>query len=170
MIVFIDSGDTLIDEASQIFIKGELVETAEYIPGGKELLIALKEKGYKVFMVADGLRQSFINVHKVQHDVYEYFNGHIYSEDVGICKPDARMFQTALKMAGLTQDDAHRVVMVGNNLSRDIKGANEMGMVSVHIKWSTRYPSEPEDESEISDFTIKEPLELLGILEELETR
>lgn len=168
VVVFLDSGDTLIDEASEIYVEGELVRTAEFIPGAKEMLVALKEKGHKVIMVADGLRQSFINVHKIQHDVYDYFDGHIFSEDIGVYKPDALMFEAALDAADLTRKDAYRVVMVGNNLERDIKGANAMNMVSVHIDWSKRYPQDPKDETEVPDYFIEEPLQLLEIIDELE--
>lgn len=168
IVIFIDSGDTIVDEASQVFIEGELVETAEYIPGAREALAKLREQGYKVIMVADGLRQSFINVHQIQHDAYGYFDGYIYSEDIGVCKPHRDMFEAGLKAAGLTANDVNRVVMVGNNLERDIKGANLMNMTSIHIKWSKRYPTQPKDDSEVPNYTIENPMELLAIVDELE--
>lgn len=39
--------------------------------------------------------------------------------------------------------------MVGNNLERDIVGANRFGITSVFIKWSPRYPMEPKNEEEV---------------------
>lgn len=168
MVIFIDSGDTLIDEATQVFVHGELVLTADFIPGAKEMLEELRHRGHKIIMVADGLRQSFINVHDKQHDIYDYFHGHIYSEDIGVYKPDARMFNAAMDAAGLSREEYDRVVMVGNNLERDIKGANDLNMTSVHIDWSKRYPSQPKDESEVPDYSIEEPMELIMIVEDLE--
>lgn len=35
IVIFIDSGDTIIDESTQVFIEGELVAEAEFIPGQK---------------------------------------------------------------------------------------------------------------------------------------
>ena len=58
--------------------------------------------------------------------------------------------------------------MVGNFLERDVKGANALGMISVWIDWSPRRPKEPAEKLEEPDFTIKEPLELLPIIDQLE--
>ena len=167
IVIFIDSGDTIVDESTEVYDEnGELVIKADLIPGAKEMLITLKEKGYTIIMVADGYRQSFINVHTL-HEVYDYYDGCIYSEDIGVCKPDSKMFEAALKIAGLTKDDCFRVVMVGNNLSRDIKGANEMNMISVHIDWTPRYPKRPSNHSEIPDYVIHKPIELIELVEKL---
>lgn len=167
IVIFIDSGDTIVDESTEV-LEGdtELVLEAELIPGAKETIITLKEKGYKIIMVADGLRQSFINVHN-QHGLYNHYDGHIYSEDMGVHKPHSKMFEAALEAAGLTKEDCHRVVMVGNNLERDIKGANEMNIISVHIDWSPRYPKQPANKSEEPNHVISEPLELVELVEKL---
>lgn len=167
IVIFIDSGDTIVDESTEVlFENSELVLKADLIPGAKETIITLKEKGYKIIMVADGFRQSFINVH-TQNGLYDYYDGHIYSEDIGVCKPHSKMFEIALEKAELTKDDCYRVVMVGNNLSRDIKGANEMNMISVHIDWSPRYPKIPANKLEMPDYVIHEPLELVELVEKL---
>jgi putative hydrolase of the HAD superfamily len=78
------------------------------------------------------------------------------------------MFVHALDQLGIARDDYHRTIMVGNNLSRDVKGANKVGMVSVHQDWSPRYPKAPVDASEIPTHTIKMPLDLLSVVEHLE--
>lgn len=167
IVIFIDSGDTLVDESTEVYEgDSELVLEAELIPGAKEMIVTLKEKGYKIIMVADGLRQSFINVH-TQHGLYDHYDGHIYSEDMGVYKPHNKMFNAALEVAGLTSDDCYRVVMVGNNLSRDIKGANDMNMISVHIDWSPRYPKQPCNTSEMPDYVINMPMELVELVEKL---
>lgn len=57
--------------------------------------------------------------------------------------------------------------MVGNNLSRDIKGAKAMGITSVHLNWTPRYPKTPADDSERPDYTISEPMELVELIERL---
>ncbi|WP_240840878.1 HAD family hydrolase [Acidaminobacter sp. JC074] len=168
IIVFIDSGDTLVEEKTEVYEgQTELVLSADLRPGAKELIERLKKRGNPVIMVADGLRQSFINVH-TQHGIYDLYDGHIYSEDVGVHKPDKRMFQAALDVCNLTENDVKKIIMVGNNLSRDVKGANEMGITSVFMSWTDRYPKEPVDQSEKPDYTIVEPLELLDLIDKLE--
>jgi putative hydrolase of the HAD superfamily len=83
-------------------------------------------------------------------------------------KPDERMFIHAMKQLGIKQEDYGRVVMVGNNLERDIKGANKLGMISVWLDWAPRRSKVPADALEKPDYTIKLPLDLIGVVEELE--
>ena len=59
--------------------------------------------------------------------------------------------------------------MVGNNLERDIKGANRLGLISVFLSWSPRRAKTPADPSEIPDYTIEEPLALLDLMDALES-
>lgn len=49
----------------------------------------------------------------------------VTSEEVGAEKPDPRMFQTALTKLGATAKD---VIMIGDNLETDIKGAEHLGI------------------------------------------
>lgn len=83
-------------------------------------------------------------------------------------KPHRRMFETAAREMGLGPERYGEIFMVGNNLSRDILGANSLGMVSVFLDWSPRYPSKPSSSKEIPRYTITKPLDLLPILEEWE--
>ncbi|EEA93361.1 HAD family hydrolase [Pseudovibrio sp. JE062] len=167
--VFLDSGDTLIDESSQIFVEGELVLSAEPIPGGDKLVDWLKERGYMVALVADGLVESFENVHKAM-DFWHKFDARSISEAVGCHKPDPRMFLEAVKLLGLEEQDYAGCVMVGNNLERDVAGANRLGMKSVWINWTPRYPKEPANQDEVPDYTIGLPHQLLDVLEEIDAK
>mgnify|MGYP001154663414 CR=1 FL=1 len=102
------------------------------------------------------------------HGLWEHFDAHIISGDVGATKPDARMFDAALAAAGLTRADAWRVVMVGNNLARDICGANALGITSIFMAWSTLRGHVPADASEVPDYRIDAPSELPGLIDQLE--
>ncbi|MEK3982028.1 hypothetical protein MHB77_01430 [Paenibacillus sp. FSL K6-3166] len=57
--------------------------------------------------------------------------------------------------------------MIGNNLNRDMKGANALGITSIFQSWTPRYPHEPADESERPMYTVSEPLQLLELIERL---
>ncbi len=50
------------------------------------------------------------------------------SEAVGRKKPDAAMFETALKKAGV---DPHHAVMIGDRYSHDMRGGRDAGMITV---------------------------------------
>jgi FMN phosphatase YigB (HAD superfamily) len=127
----------------------------------------LSERGYRIGLVADGPTDTFRNV-LTQHGLFHLFHVMAISEEVGVCKPDPLMFRTALDALGVPESGYGRVVMVGNNLERDIKGANGLGLVSVFLQWSPRRSKTPADASEIPAFTIDTPMELLGLLERLE--
>lgn len=167
--VCFDFGDTLADEATEV--KDETMTTvrAELIPGAGEVVRRLKQSGYKVALVADGRPGTYYNVLS-QHGLYELFDAFAISEHLGVEKPDARMFTAALDQLGIGRVDYGRTIMVGNYLARDVKGANQVGMISVWLDWAPRRPKVPADDSEIPDFTIKEPLELLHLVNCLEQR
>lgn len=165
-IIFIDSGDTIIDETTEIRDEHGDVIYARCIPGGEETLRILHEEGYTIIMVADGTHASFENVYHLLN-LYDYYDGRVYSQDVGVQKPDARMFETAMSLLPAEAQNKQHIIMVGNNLARDILGANLFGITSVHIDWSKRYPQTHEDPMAVPDYTIHEPLELINLVHAL---
>jgi HAD superfamily hydrolase (TIGR01549 family) len=165
--ICLDSGDTLVDEGTEIKAKDEVVQRATLIPGAAELIKTLKARGYPVALVADGPVGSFLNIF-TQHQLYQYFDAFAISGEVGVAKPDARMFHHALRQLGIARADYGRVIMLGNNLERDIKGANALGIVSVWLNWAPRRAKIPADASEQPQYTIKLPLDFLSLLDSLE--
>lgn len=162
-----DFGDTLADVATEV--KDETLTTlrAELIPGAGKVLRELKRREYKLALVADGRPGTYYNV-LTHHGLYDLFDAFAISEQLGVIKPDPRMFVHALDQLGIAKEDYGRTVMVGNNLERDIKGANEVGMVSVWLDWAPRRSKVPADESEVPQHTVKMPLDLLRVIESLE--
>jgi FMN phosphatase YigB (HAD superfamily) len=166
LIIFLDSGDTIIDETTEIRNDEDIVLSASVIPGADVMVKTLAERGYTLALVADGNAQSFKNMF-TQLGLYDCFSTMIYSETIKASKPSPRMFKAAVGALDLNEKDYSRIVMVGNNLSRDIKGANALGITSVFLSWTSRYPHTPADESERPVYTIREPLELLDLVERL---
>ena len=164
-----DFGDTLADEATEV--KDDTLTTlrAELIPGAGDVVRELKQRGYKLALVADGRPGTYYNV-LTQHGLYDLFDVFSISELVGVDKPDPRMFAHALDQLGIARGDCGRTVMVGNHLERDIKGANGVGMVSVWLDWAPRRSKVPADEAQVPRYTIKMPLELLDVIELLEQK
>jgi len=165
--VCFDFGDTLVDEDSEIKDASLTSLQGELIPGTAELLQELKSRGYRLALVADGRPGTYTNVLQ-QHGLYEMFEAFAISELLGTLKPDRRMFTHALQALAIEPRDYPRTVMVGNRLERDVKGANELGMISVWMDWSPRYAKAPADASERPQFTIHLPGELLQVLDQLE--
>jgi putative hydrolase of the HAD superfamily len=167
IILFIDSGDTLVDEGTEIRDAGGAVIKADLIAGAEEALRTIHDEEYTLALVADGNNRSFDNVY-AQHGLRDCFDAWAISETVGVQKPAPDMFSAAMKQLSLSDTDKNRIVMVGNNLRRDILGANRFGIVSIWLDWSPRYPHESRDDDETPDYIIHTPLELPSLLQELE--
>jgi putative hydrolase of the HAD superfamily len=164
-----DFGDTLADEATEEKDAAGVTQRAELIPGASELVHTLKRRGYPLALVADGHAGTYRNV-LTQHGLYNCFDAFAISEEVGVCKPDSRMFTHALAQLGVPPAAYAHTVMVGNHLERDIKGANALGMISVWLDWAPRRSKLPADDSELPAFTIRTLHELLAVIETLERR
>ncbi|NLK28496.1 MAG: HAD hydrolase-like protein [Clostridiales bacterium] len=166
LIIFIDSGDTLIDESTEIKDSDGTVLHSQMIEGARETLVTLYESGYTIALVADGTKQSFDNIYN-ENGLDYCFKAKAISGELGKEKPAPIMFQHAMEQLGLTEKDKSRIVMIGNNLERDIVGANRMGITSILISYSPRYVMQPKCEEEIPDYVVSKPIELLGLLEQL---
>ncbi len=166
LIIFTDSGDTIINEATEVRDGRGIVQEAELIPGAGEVLRQLHEEGFTIALVADGEWESFQNVYR-KNGLGGCFDAWIVSEKVGRQKPAAVMFETAFRLLGLTEADRSRVVMIGNNLKKDVAGANRQGLTSIWLDWSPRYFHRLEEPDWQPDYTVKTPAELLPLLHEL---
>ena len=168
VILFTDIGDTIIDEGTEIRdVPGGVVKWADCLPGARETMLGLYDQGYTIAMVADGLVQSFHNT-MTQHGLEHIFAAKAISEAVGAEKPDARMFQSAMDQLGLTEADKPRILMIGNNLARDVAGANAFGLRSALLAWSPRYRHEWTTAAETPDYVLRRPEELPALLRRIE--
>ena len=166
LIVFTDSGDTIINEATEIRDDKGIVQEAELIPGAGEVLRQLHDEGFPIALVADGEWDSFQNVYR-RNGLGYCFDQWIVSEVVGMQKPAPIMFETAFQKMGLTQEDKPRIVMIGNNLKKDVAGANRMGITSIWLDWSPRYFHTVEEPDWQPDYTVHTPQELIPLLHRL---
>ena len=166
LIIFTDSGDTIIDEATQVFDECGIVQTADCIPGADRVLRQLHDEGFTIALVADGEWESFQNVYR-QNGLSDCFDAWVVSEVVGMQKPAAIMFETAYQKLGLTAQDKPRIVMIGNNLKKDVAGANRQGLTSVWLSWSPRYFHTVEEPDWQPDYTVETPEELIPLLHRL---
>ena len=66
-----------------------------------------------------------------QLDLKKYFDAITISEEVGVAKPNPRIFEVALTRLGETPENA---VIVGDSLSSDIEGGLAMGIRCVWIR------------------------------------
>lgn len=167
--ILLDCGDTLIDEATEVKDALKVSQRADLIPGAAEMMQGLRQRGYPLALVADGPEGTFIN-NLTPYGLYDVFDAYAISGLLGVEKPHAQMFQHALQALGIPETDYAQVMMVGNNLERDVKGANALGLISVWLNWSPRRSKTPADASETPHYTITTPIELLTLLDTLEAQ
>ena len=167
LIILTDIGDTIIDEGTEVRDENDIVIRASCIPGAAEAYRALFRAGYTIAMVADGRTQSFHNTME-QNRLADIFSAWVISEEIGENKPSLRMFRAAMDTLHLTEADKGRMIMVGNNVTRDIRGANRFGIRSVLIDWSKRRPFDEELPEDHATYRIHTPMELIPLAEKLE--
>jgi putative hydrolase of the HAD superfamily len=96
-------------------------------------------------------------LHKV--GILEYFDPVVVSGDFGYRKPDRRLFQFALDGLGVS---AEHTLFVGNDMHRDIYGAQEAGMTTV------LFDSDQGTKKHLdcqADFTITDHRQIVEILD-----
>jgi HAD superfamily hydrolase (TIGR01549 family) len=164
--VLFDLGDVIVREETEQKVDG-VTQRAELVPGMAELLRELKREGKRLGLVADTREGTYLNVLR-QHGLYDNFDVFAISDLLGVEKPDRRMFAQALAGLGIAPEDWQDVAMVGNNLARDIRGANALGLVSIWLAWNERYPLEPADEDERPAYQVGDADELRALLAALD--
>lgn len=165
--ILLDCGDTLVDEGTEVKDERQATLKAELIPGAGQAVQQLALAGYRLALVADGPVATFENV--LGHfGLLRIFEARAISEEVGVEKPHARMFETALQALEIERRDYGRVVMVGNNLERDIFGANQLGLLTIWLNWGPRRRKTPLHDLEVPDFEIVSPAELPACIQQIE--
>lgn len=167
--ILLDLGDTIMVEATEV--KDDTLTTleAELVVGMGRVLKELKARGYALALVADTRRGTYWNVLR-QHGLYDLFDAFAISDEVGAEKPDPIIFENALSALEIEREDYHRVLMVGNNLQRDIRGANALGLVSIWFHWNDRYRTHPIGSLEEPRYVIHSAEQLLDMVDDVERK
>ncbi len=99
----------------------------------KAFLIKLKTEKIKSCIITDLTAQ--IQMRKwLKLELGNYINFLVTSEEAGVEKPSAAIFELALEKLNLK---ASEVIMVGDNVEKDIKGAQSFGIKSFLVKAKT---------------------------------
>lgn len=97
--------------------------------GAAELLRRLRQQGKGVYLLSNA--QALFTFPELEAlGLADCFDGIMISSDVGVKKPDSRIYRTALERFGL---DPARTVMVGNDDLADCWGACDAGLDSLYV-------------------------------------
>lgn len=102
-----------------------MAEICQPLDGARDLLDTLLANNVKMGIITNG----FTELQKIRLDRTEfshYFELIVISEQVGIAKPDKRIFEYTFSMMG--EVDLEKVLMVGDNPDSDVLGGMNVGI------------------------------------------
>jgi putative hydrolase of the HAD superfamily len=163
--VLFDLGDVIMQEETEEKVDN-VTQRAELHPGMGEVVRGLHARGVPLGLVADTREGTCRNVLGM-HGLFDLFDVFAISDQLGVEKPDRRMFAHALEGLGIPETEWGDVAMVGNNLGRDIRGAKALGLTTIWIVWNQRYPIACADSAETPDYQVSTADDLERLLEAL---
>lgn len=116
------SDDTLAAKLNTLYLKHRF-EDIELYPDVIPILDLLRSN-FSIGLLSNG------NGYPEQCGLPDRFNFVVFSQDVGVDKPDAGMFRAACRYADC---DPWELMHIGDSLESDVAGANGVGAVSVWL-------------------------------------
>jgi putative hydrolase of the HAD superfamily len=129
----------------------------DYFPDAEKTLRQLVKKGVKLALLTNGAgeaQQAKIN----RFGFSRYFPVRLIEGELGFGKPDRRVFEEALKILNIKSQQAW---MVGDDLKRDIAGAQQAGIYAIWCDYENK--GLPEGSNINPDKIIHDITELLSL-------
>jgi len=143
------------------------IESHIITPETINIVREIKQK-YKVGIISNNVLEWLIKVLET-YKIRELFDVITVSSEIGVRKPDARIFMSALKSVSVKPEEA---VFVSDELAEDLTGSKALGMISVWLRnpqvkseWKQR--EAVEEKIFEPDATISDLQELLLFLEKV---
>ncbi len=103
----------------------ELTTSQTPIPGSLELLQKLYHLKIPLYSITDNIKE-FIEYHRVHSNFLHYFNGIVVSAEIGILKPDQKIYRYLLDQYALNPAES---VFIDDSII-NVEGALSVGMQS----------------------------------------
>lgn len=94
-----------------------------------ELLESLKRRGKSIYLLSNAQR-IFTEPEMKALNIYNYFDGILFSSDYGCKKPSPFFYGEVLAQYNLDKNES---IMIGNDPIADIQGANDVGLPSLYF-------------------------------------
>lgn len=112
-----------------VYYRSRFVVHSELITGTMEFMHMMKNRGYKLFVITNGIKET--QDARIQNlGLTAVIDGYVTSEDVGKAKPNPLMLNYALQQLGVTNEEA---VVIGDSMQSDILGAKNAGIRSILV-------------------------------------
>lgn len=96
----------------------------------EDLIQQLKKQSYEIG-IASNSTIFIIEEIKKNTNLLEKIDYPLFSFDVGVIKPDSKIFHKIIELSGYKPDE---IVMIGDNYYDDVLPPRELGMYSIHLK------------------------------------
>ena len=137
----------------------ELGSVFFFMEGAKELVALLKERGYRQYVVTNGVNATQANKMRLS-GLDRIMDGVVVSELMGYPKPRKEFFDGCF--AALSDVDRNKCILVGDSLTSDMRGAENAGIASCWFN-----PEKQEKDVDVrTDYEIRRLEELISILEQ----
>ena len=110
-------------------MRSKIAGYASWVEGAESLLRCLQARKHPMAVVTNGSKSQRDKIEALEAS--RYFEAVLISGEVGIAKPDPRIFRQALSRLNAAPG---RSVFVGDSMKHDISGARNAGMMTVYIK------------------------------------
>lgn len=121
------------------------------------VLNKLKENGYKIGLISNCFSEEVKVIR--ESCLYPYFDAVVLSYEVGLLKPDRRIYELCVNMLDLTPEQC---LYVGDGGSNELVGARDYGMKAVQAGW---YLKEFKENYYIEGFECMDsPLQILEMI------
>ena len=143
------------EKANELFKEG-FAKTSALTQNAYEIVKYLYYKGYKIYIITNGIVE--LQKPRIMNSaIVSYISDIIISEQVGVAKPNCKIFNILLEKENLTSDE---VIMIGDSLEKDIKGAKNANIKSV---WYNPYNND-NNYDVVPDYQIKDLLDIKKLL------
>ena len=143
----------ILAAAINAYLKEKYLHLKPY-PGVPETLRELKDRGYKLGLVSDGLRlKAWMRLNETKLD--KYFDVVVTHEDTGKMKPNPEPFTKACKKLNVKPEEC---LFIGDWPERDIEGAKAVGMKTCLAKYGKK------EETKKTDYFIGSIKEIMNII------
>lgn len=129
-----------------------VIDALVLCPHAESTLKTLKKSRFKVGIIANYPKTSYLKLALERLKIEEYFDSIVTSADVGLRKPRREIFEKALESVHIKPWEA---VMVGSSLREDIGGAETVGMKSILLS---------EKKSRTPNITVQSLSQILDII------
>ncbi len=147
--------DNRLSQRMNEYYLDTLALQTQLVPYAIELLDYLTRRGYNLYILSNG----FIEVqHKKLQSagIEDYFERMVLSDEIGINKPDRRLFDYALEV---THSQVADTLMIGDNYDADILGAMQAGWGQIYFDRNHRGITAQEPQHTVHN--LKEVMDIL---------